>query len=226
MAEAMTSETTRRLCPHCGAASDGVHFCAACGRVLPLVADLDYFAFFGLPRKLDLDETELEKNFYALSRQLHPDYFMNAADAERQASVERASRLNDAYRTLRDRTARAQYLLRLAGYKEAEKQAPPELLEEVFELNMQIEEMKAAKKMGDADEVEQARAALEEALGGLKDKLSDIDARLLALFADWDAAVDRDADEAARKSVLDRMSQLLSHRSYVRNLVRDIREEL
>jgi molecular chaperone HscB len=226
MAEAMTSETTMRLCPHCGAASDGVHFCAACGRVLPLAADTDYFAFFGLPRKLGLDETELEKNFYALSRQLHPDYFMNASEAERQASVERASRLNDAHRTLRDRAARAQYLLRLAGYKEAEKQAPPELLEEVFELNMQIEEMKAAKKMGDADEVEQARAALEEALGGLKDKLSDIDARLLALFADWDAAVDRETDEAARKAVLDRMSQLLSHRSYVRNLVRDIREEL
>ncbi|MFL6273903.1 MAG: Fe-S protein assembly co-chaperone HscB [Blastocatellia bacterium] len=226
MAEASTSEVASRACPHCGAASDGAHFCAACGRVLPLVANTDYFAFFGLPRKLGLDETELEKNFYALSRQLHPDYFMNASEAERQASVERASRLNDAYRTLRDRTARSQYLLRLAGYKEAEKQAPPELLEEVFELNMQIEEMKAAKKMGDADEVEQARTALEEALGGLKDKLSDIDTRLFALFADWDAAVDRDADEASRTSVLDRMSQLLSHRSYVRNLVRDIREEL
>jgi len=226
MAEVMTSETAPRLCPHCGAPSKGVHFCAACGKILPLAAGSDYFAFFGLPRKLRIDEAALEKNFYALSRQLHPDYFMNASEAERQASVERASRLNDAYRTLRDRAARAQYLLALSGYKEAEKQAPPELLEEVFELNMQIEELKAAKKMGDADEVEQARAALDEALDELKDKLNEIDARLFALFADWDALIDRDTDEAARKSVLDRMSQLLSHRSYVRNLVRDIREEL
>jgi molecular chaperone HscB len=225
MAEAMTSEATLRVCPHCGATSEGVHFCAACGKILPLAAGSDYFAFFGLPRKLRLDEGALEREFYTLSRQLHPDYFMNASEAERAASVERASRLNDAYRTLRDRTARAQYLLGLAGYKEAEKKAPPDLLEEVFDLNMQVEELKAAKKMGDEDEVQEARAALDEALGGLKDKLDDIDARLFAVFADWDAAVDRGAGEQEQRPVLDRMSELLSHRSYIRNLVRDIREE-
>lgn len=226
MAEAITNATTPRVCPHCGAHSEDVHFCSACGKILPLAAGSDYFSFFGLPRKLRLDESALETNFYALSRQLHPDYFMNASETERQASVERTSRLNDAYRTLRDRTARAQYLLSLAGYKEAEKKAPPDLLEEVFELNMQIEELKAAKKMSDEDEVQEARAALEEALDGLKSKLNDIDARLFASFADWDAAVDRGADEQARKPVLDRISELLSHRSYIRNLVRDIKEEL
>lgn len=226
MAEAMSSETTARTCPHCGAPSEDVHFCSACGKILPLAAGSDYFSFFGLPRKLRLDEGALEKAFYGLSRHLHPDYFMNATEAERQLSVERASRLNDAYRTLRDRTARAQYLLALAGYKEAEKQAPPDLLEEVFELNMQVEELKAAKRAGDEDDLQEARAALTEALDGLQDKLNDIDGRLFASFADWDALADRGADEAARKPVLDRMSQLLSHRSYIRNLVRDIREEL
>jgi len=226
MAKAIINATTPRVCPHCGAKSEDVHFCSACGKILPLAAGSDYFSFFGLPRKLRLDESALETNFYALSRQLHPDYFMNASDVERQASVERASRLNDAYRTLRNRTARAQYLLGLAGYKEAEKKAPPDLLEEVFELNMQIEELKAAKQVSDEDEVQAARAALEEALEGLKNKLNDIDARLFASFADWDAAVDRGADEQERKPVLDRMSELLSHRSYIRNLVRDIKEEL
>lgn len=226
MAEAITSETTGRACPHCGATTEGVHFCAACGKILPLATGSDYFAFFGLPRKLQLDEAALERDFYTLSRQLHPDYFMNATEAERRLSDERASRLNDAYRTLRDRTARAQYLLSLSGYKEAEKKAPPDLLEEVFELNMQVEELKAAKQVGDADEVRQARAALEEALGGLKEKLDEIDARLFAAFADWDAAIDRGADEGERRPVLDRMSEMLAHRSYIRNLVRDIREEL
>src|ERR687883_10993 len=100
MAEAMTSEATLRVCPHCGATSEGVHFCAACGKILPLAAGSDYFAFFGLPRKLRLDEGALEREFYTLSRQLHPDYFMNASEGERAASVARASRLNDAYRTL------------------------------------------------------------------------------------------------------------------------------
>lgn len=225
MAEAITN-LAPPACPHCGAHSEDAHFCSACGKILPLSAGSDYFAVFGLPRKLRIDESALEKSFYGLSRQLHPDYFMNASEAERQASVDRASRLNDAYRTLRDRAARAAYLLQLAGYKEAEKKAPPDLLEEVFELNMQIEELKAAKKMGDEDDLKEARAALEEALAGLKDKLSEIDARLFAAFADWDAAVDGGADERERTPVLDRLSEQLSQRSYIRNLVRDIREEL
>ena len=112
------------------------------------------------------------------------------------------------------------------GYKEAEKKAPPDLLEEVFELNMQVEELKVAKKMGDEDEVGEARAALEDALQGLKEKLNEIDERLYALFGVWDAAVDIDSNDEARKAALDRMSEALSHRSYIRNLVRDITEEL
>src|SRR3569832_254804 len=94
-----TSHEAPRACPHCGAKTEGLHFCAACGKILHLAAGSDYFAFYGLPRKLRLDESALEKAFYTLSRQLHPDYFMNASEAERAASVERASRLNDAYRT-------------------------------------------------------------------------------------------------------------------------------
>jgi molecular chaperone HscB len=225
MAEAITNETIKRACPHCGAQSKDAHFCSECSKIQPLAGE-DYFTFLGLPRKLQLDEAALEKTFYALSRQLHPDYFMTASAAERLASVARASLLNDAYRTLRDRTKRVQYLLSLAGYKEAEKKAPPELLEEVFELNMQVEELKAVRKMGDEDELTEARAALAEALAGLKEKLSEIDARLYARFADWDAAIDRDASERERKALLDQMSELLSQRSYIRNLVRDIPEEL
>ena len=213
-------------CSHCGTHYAGIHFCSDCKMIQPVGPDTDYFTFFGLPKKLRLDEAELEKRFYSLSRELHPDYFMAASEAERQASVERSSMLNDAYRALRDRTRRAHYLLQLEGYKEAEKKAPPELLEEVFELNMQIEELKAAKKMSDADEIAEARSALREALGGLQEKLTDIDERLFALFADWDAAVDRGAVREEKKKVLDPMSELLSHRSYIRNLVRDIKEEL
>jgi molecular chaperone HscB len=138
--------------------------------------------------------------------------------------MERSSLLNDAYRTLRDPISRTLYLLSLEGYKEAEKKAPPDLLEEVFELNMQVEEMKAAKKMGDDSEIAQARQSLEDALGDLREKMTEIDGKLRTLFGAWDAAVDKGPD--ARKPVLDRMSELLSHRSYIRNLVRDIKEEI
>ena len=219
-------DSSQSICMSCGAQSTGAHFCSECGRIQPVADGSDHFSFFDLPRKLLIDESELEKSFYALSRQFHPDYFMSASEPERQASIERSSMLNDAYRTLRDRVARVTYLLMLEGYKEAEKKAPPDLLEEVFELNMQIEELKAAKKMGDEREVAEARSALEDALAGLKEKLAGIDERLVALFEDWDSAFDQSAAKEKKKPVLDQISELLSHRSYVGHLVDSIQEEL
>ncbi len=227
MAEAAinTEKVSVGICLHCGAQSAAAHFCSECGRIQPVAAGSDYFSFFGLPRKLRINESELEKSFYSLSRQFHPDYFMSGDERERQASMERSSMLNDAYRTLRDRVARVSYLLTLEGYKEAEKKAPPDLLEEVFELNMQVEELKAAKKLGDADEVLEARASLEEALAGLRNKLAAIDELLFALFGEWDSAIDRRTTDE-KKPLLDQMSERLSHRSYIRHLVRSIEEEL
>jgi molecular chaperone HscB len=224
-ARAGTTGHSSILCAYCAARSADTHVCSECGRIQPVAADADYFAFFGLPRKLLLDEAALEKSFYSLSRRFHPDYFMTATDRERQASLDRSSLLNDAYRTLRDPIRRAQYLLSLEGYKEAEKKAPPDLLEEVFDLNMQLEEMRAAKKMGDEDEAAEARSSLEDALAGLERKLEEIDQRIYAQFESWDRAVASIAGDEHKKA-LDRMSELLSHRSYIRNLVRDIREEI
>src|SRR5262249_8075636 len=152
---------------------------------------------------------QLEKTFYELSRKFHPDYFTTAAASEQQSSMERSSMLNDAYRTFRDRVTRAQYLLELEGYREAEKKAPPDLLEKVFELNMQIEELKAAKKMGDQEEIESARSSLDEALAGLSNKLEQIDAQLVGLFVEWDSVFDSPI-ESQKKPILDRMSELLS----------------
>ena len=228
MAEAATNTErgSHSLCRYCGAQPAGAHFCPVCGNIQAVAEGSDHFSFFGLPRKLLIDESGLEETFYALSRQFHPDYFMSASEPERQASMERSSMLNDAYRTLRDRIARVTYLLTLEGYKESEKKAPPDLLEEVFELNMQVEELKAAKKMGDEEEVAEARSSLEEALAGLLKKLAGIDGRLLTLFEDWDSGLDRSAATVDKKQLLDRMRELLSHRSYVRHLVRGIQEEL
>ncbi len=222
----ITSDPTdANRCRDCGAESRDLHICSACGRVLPLTEGSDYFSFFGLPKKLRLDEAALEKTFYALSRKLHPDYFMTAGDEQRQASIERSSMLNDAYRTLKDAVSRAQYLLALEGLKEAEKKAPPDLLEEVFELNLQVEELKMAKKMADAEEVAQARAALNQTLVGLQQRLDVLDQRLLAQFDEWDAAVSKAVGNEARQAILHRLSELLAHRSYLRNLVRDIAAE-
>src|ERR1700743_3281862 len=143
------------------------HFCHACGKVQPPLP-VNYFSFFGLPRKLNLDVARLEREFYELSRKLHPDLSARADKREQEWSLEQSSLLNDAYRTLKDPIKRTQYLLRLEGVEleeqsksateqaratgEAKKQiVPPDLLEEVFELNMQLEEWRMHKKMGEDD---------------------------------------------------------------------------
>jgi molecular chaperone HscB len=75
------------------------HFCSACGKVQPPVP-VDYFTFFGLPRKLNVDVPALEREFYQLSRKLHPDLYSGADAREQEWSLEQSSQLNDAYRTL------------------------------------------------------------------------------------------------------------------------------
>src|SRR5438874_2815554 len=113
--ETSIRETTAvaRQCWACGWPYAG-HFCPECGKVQPPVP-ADYFSFFGLPRKLNIDTAALEREFYALSRQLHPDLYARSGDQEQTWSLEKSSQLNDAYRTLRDPIARTQYLLQLEG---------------------------------------------------------------------------------------------------------------
>src|SRR5512143_301498 len=130
------------------------HFCNSCGKLQPALPT-DYFTFFGLPKKLNVDTAALEREFYKLSRKLHPDLYARSTGQEQVWSLEKSSQLNDAYRTLRDPISRTQYLLKLEGVQleeqskaatdkarqtgEEKKQViPPELLEEVFELNMQL----------------------------------------------------------------------------------------
>src|SRR6266568_6794280 len=74
-----------------------------------------YFSIFSLPPHLVIDTPALEKSFYALSRRLHPDRFAARPAEEQAAALAESSRLNDAYRTLKDPIARTEYLLKLEG---------------------------------------------------------------------------------------------------------------
>src|SRR5713226_3659443 len=111
----------------------------------------DHFSLFEVPRKLWIEMSPLEKKFLELSWKLHPDKFVNASAEEQELSLKRSSELNDAYRVLRDPVARVEYLLGLEGMRkegEHKQQAPPELLEEVFELNESLDELREAKASG------------------------------------------------------------------------------
>jgi molecular chaperone HscB len=218
------------------------HFCTACGKVQP-PQPVDYFSFFGLPRKLNVNEAALQRTFYDLSRELHPDLYVRTGGQEQEWSTEKTSQLNDAYRTLKDPIKRTEYLLKLEGVQLEEQSkaateaarnggapkkqvVPPSLLEEIFELNMQLEEMRMSKKMGerDADLVKQ----LEEQKVELEQKFSDLSLELKEYWKEWDTLADRASgdSDANRTLVRDKMVDLLNRRNYIRNLVRDVNEVL
>ena len=197
---------------------------------------MDYFAVFAVPRQLRVDVAALEKEFYARSRRLHPDRFASKPVAEQEAALAASSELNDAYRTLKEPIARTQHLLSLEGIeieeggddpqgtpRERKPVAPPELLEEAFELNMQLEEMRANKTFGEDDP--QLRKDLEGAKANFEGMLSKSQVDLEALWEQWDAALDA-GDAAGKMKTRDGMVALLTRRSYVRNLVRDVNEAL
>lgn len=185
----------------------------------------DYFALFERSRHLVLDTATLEKDFYRLSRQWHPDRFARAAAEEKQRSLEMTSHLNDAYRTLKDPIARTEYLLALEGKpierdKNADaKQIPADLLEEVFELNMQLEEMRLG---GDDPDI---RADLENARTNFESQLQNASGELQNLWVKWDEIADGN-DVESRARTLDAMVALLHRRLYIANLVRDVRAAL
>jgi len=163
--------------------------------------------------KLNLDPEDLQRRFYDLSRLLHPDRFMRRSETERQYSLDAASILNDAYRTLRDPVRRAQYLLKQQGFEIGEqrsKDVPPELLEEVFELNMAMEELRS----GD----DSARPQLEAAQKNFLSMMQAADAELQAHFAAYDAAPDREKLAPIRA--------ILNRRKYIQNLVDEVQTAL
>jgi len=152
---------------------------------------------------------------------------VRASEFERNLSLERSSQLNDAYRTLREPIARVEYLLEHLGVRKegtTKQQAPPELLEEVFELNESLDELREARAEG--GDVAALQGRLEAAQQNFQDKLDEVDAELGALGREWDAAVDFGGDEPKKQALLARMNEVLNRRAYIRNLVAAVQKEL
>lgn len=187
-------------------------------------SERNFFSFLGLPRKLNLDVADLEQRYRALSRQFHPDYFYNAPPAERRASLENTSYLNDAYRTLKNPVARIEYLLKLEGVGDGSRgdpspmsrHVPPSLLEEVFTLNEELDEIREARANGVS--VDDIRARLERARKPIEAKRDEHEQDLKDLSAKWDETSDRQVLDALRDRILER--------NYINNLLAGIEKEL
>lgn len=216
-------------CWSCSAAHQAsVLFCGNCSKIQPPPTG-EYFSVLGLEPRLNLDLAALEQEFHRLSRKLHPDRFARASESERAWSLADTALLNDAYRTLKDPLRRTEYLLKLHGAEIGEEHSgkdrrdpsrvPPDLLEEVFDLNMQLEEMRMGKKMGETDpEVEVNLVEAKKKFDGL---LDEVDRDLRLQWQAWD-----EGDGTARAAAEKTMVALLDRRRYLSNLVRDVTETL
>jgi len=174
---------------------------------------MDYFEVFGLPKILGLDLEALEKTFHELSRKYHPDYFSTGSAAEKTQAVRMTALVNDAYRTLRHPVRRVEYLLSLFGFKADGSKVPQSLLMEVFEINEQLEEVKAGR--ASIEEVDSLRAQI-------KEKRERFDAELQRAAVEWDELIQDGATDDKQKAQLAKLAEILSESSYIRNLERDL----
>jgi len=216
-------------CRSCGAGAPvDEHFCPQCSRILALGRHGDYFAFFGLPRKLTIAQDDLERRFRELSRKFHPDYYYNATPTERLASLERSSYLNDAYRALRVPATRIEHLLAIEGLPSTKSEGesgaakvPPALLEEVFELNEELDEIREQREAG-ADPAALA-SRLDAARAPIERKREEHEQQIEALSARWDSQAE--SAPAERRATLEALRETLLERNYINNLLTTIERE-
>jgi len=205
--------------------SESTLFCPHCSKIQPPPGG-DYYSVFGLHPRLNLDLAALEREFHKLSRKLHPDRYARALDNEKEWSLADTALVNDAYRTLKDPLRRTEYLLKLVGQNVNEpgngkkgSGAPPDLLEEVFDLNMQLEEMRMIRQMGEEDA--QLTTDLSSARRKYTAMLTEVDGDIRNSWTAWD-----NGNDTLREAEQRKMVALLDRRRYLHNLVRDVNDVL
>ena len=140
----------------------------------------DHFSLFGLPSAYRLDAVALERAYREIQTRIHPDRFVNSGDAEKRASMQWATRVNEAYRTLKDPVLRAKYLLEQAG------------LDVGFETNTVMAPAFLLRQMELRESLEQAKDAA--ALDALSAQLTKDRQRLEVIIA---AKIDAEHDHPA-----------------------------
>jgi molecular chaperone HscB len=219
-------QMARSMCWHCQSEVSGEYFCERCVKVQPVSKELDYFTCLGLPRRLMIDQRQLESKFYELSRAFHPDFYQNKSAAEQTISLSNSAQLNSAYRTLRDPIERAEYLLSLeaGAVKEIRNTPPSDLFEEILELQDTLNEYRAAGQTSEAGST--LRAKLQSERNTLEQRQRGMEAALQQLFVQWDSLQDRgeatSQARAERDRILKEMREQLSNRTYVKNIVSDL----
>jgi molecular chaperone HscB len=184
----------------------------------PRLQMTNFFEVFGLPRALAIDVAALQRRFYELSRQYHPDFHQAAPADEQARALEASARINAAYRVLRDPIACVEYLVRLEEGREdpVKPKAPPELLEEMFEIQETLQDART----GGLDDA--TRGTLTAQRERLLERRAAEEARISGeLSAAWDAAATPD-----KAKLLAAFKEALATRAYLRTVIDDLTDAL
>jgi molecular chaperone HscB len=189
----------------------------------PLSPTASYFEVLGVP--VAATDAELTRRFHELSRRYHPDRWATADAATQAIALDSAALLNDAYRTLKDPFARAQYLLRRERSEgigpddtrnSAQAPPPPQaLFAQVLELQEALMEFQEARLEDDQAVLERLRPALVQARETFEAAYNSLRERLGDLFVRWDAGTDRTA-------VLENIAEVIGTRGYLRRVLTNL----
>jgi len=130
----------------------------------------NHFDLFGLAPAFSIEGEALERSYREIQSKVHPDRFAHAGDAERRASLQWTTRVNEAYRTLKDPVQRARHILELHGVDvafETNTAMPPEFLMQQMELRETLEEAK------DAAALDELRADLKQESDSLQKAIAE-----------------------------------------------------
>ena len=168
-------------CWSCAGPVDAVApFCATCKAVQP-PRPVDHFTRLGLPVDFAVNTTDLDRRYFALQRQLHPDRFATKTAREHAISQSQAVTLNEAYEALKDPLDRATYLLKIKGVD-----ANPDGCHTVKDPTLLMEQMERREALMEAE----TPAAIEALSREASSHVSESEAAIAAAFAsgDLDAA--------------------------------------
>ena len=220
----------RSMCWHCQSEVTGEYLCGQCVKVQPLSKGLDYFACFKLPRLLNIDEQELERTYYDLSRAFHPDFYSTKDESEKTISLGNSAFLNSAYRTLKDPIQRVEYLIRLeaGAVKDIRSNPPADLFEEILELQEDMETFRGLQSDNDSMERSELRKKLQREREHLEDRQAEMETALRGKYQEWDQlqSANPDPGEARdqKNTMLRSMQEVLSNRTYICNMVNELLE--
>lgn len=188
--------------------------CGACHAPQPIDPDVDHYGVLGLERSLVVDLAALERRYHDLARAVHPDRHQLTDPRSTELSVQATAALNRAHRTLREPIARGRYWLELHGRPLAEdnNRVPPGLVALVFDVQDELEELRAAP--GSAG----VRAAVETARAEVKGRLASEIAELESCYARWGSPT----DDATLADLKRRLTEI----SYLRTLLEDVEDVL